>query len=111
MDKFSEYELKARDRCPDSDYGVVYKVQMRSVSLHLARYTCNRPEEEVIQHKGDKLKFVISRARKGLSALLCPGPPMLLRRPCPYQLLPINVTFVEYQNLDCYTNTQPVLVL
>src|SRR6218665_583206 len=52
---------------------------MRSVGPHLARY--NRPKEEVIQHKGDKLKFVTSLARKGLCALLCPGPPMVLRRP------------------------------
>ena len=74
MDKFSEHDLKARDWCPDSDYSIVYRqVKMRSVGLRLARY--NRPEEEVIQHKGDKLKLVISWARKGLSALLCPGPP------------------------------------
>jgi len=58
-DKFSEYELKARVRCPDSDYCVVkwpklVGLQMRSVGLHLAR--ADRPEEEVILHKSDKFK-------------------------------------------------------
>src|SRR6218665_3317612 len=57
-DKFSEYELKARAMCPDSDYSVVNRpkhvgLQMRSVGLHLARY--DRPEK-VILHKSDKFK-------------------------------------------------------
>jgi|SRR6218665_2380557 len=47
-DKFGEYELKTRDRCPDSDYSFANKQIYDS------------PEEEVIQHKSDKFKVETS---------------------------------------------------
>lgn len=52
-DKFNEYELKARERCPNSDYSDA-KNRKRKRSVRLTKY--NGPEEEVLLHKSEKFK-------------------------------------------------------
>ena len=52
-DKCTEYKLKARSRCPDSDYSDVKKWEQKQ-SVHLTRY--DRSKEEVLLSKSLRWK-------------------------------------------------------
>ena len=52
-DKFSDYELKARSRCPDSDYSDGKKGE-RKRSVRLTGY--DGSEEDILLNKSEKFK-------------------------------------------------------
>ena len=52
-DKFSEYELKAKSKCPDLDYSDANKRE-RKRSVHLTRY--DGSAEKILLHKSENFK-------------------------------------------------------